>query len=210
MRISNKGIIFQTIETFLEKNLPSKSLKVPSLRNAPDPKSISFSSSVFTSTWTRKNGKGISQADKNLVDLSDDPHIRRGKLDFPLATHQQVLILDIPVDNAVTVTRNDGLDNLNKEIFGQVLVKVSTLGDEVKEVLAGLGSLHHDDERVVPLEAVNHLDNFRTIPQAVQQANLQRHQIIIDLEKEFQLKSYDAKAALINDISMGPGWKINT
>ena len=49
--------------------------------------------------------------------------------------------------------------NLSEEIPGELLLKNALLGDEVEEVFARLGTLHHDDEAVVPFEVVKEADH---------------------------------------------------
>ena len=45
--------------------------------------------------------------------------------------------------------------NLSEKVSRQLLLEHPLLGDEVEEVLAGVGPLHDDDEAVYPLEVVH-------------------------------------------------------
>ena len=49
--------------------------------------------------------------------------------------------------------------DLAEEVSGELLLEDPLLGDEVEEVLARLGTLHHDDEGVVPLKVVQEADH---------------------------------------------------
>ena len=59
---------------------------------------------------------------------------------------EQVLVLDVPVDDSLAVAGDDGLDDLAEEVAGQLLLQLALLGDEIKQILARLRSLHDDDE----------------------------------------------------------------
>ena len=45
--------------------------------------------------------------------------------------------------------------NLSEKVPRQLLLKHPLLGDEVEEVLAGVGPLHDDDEAVDSLEVIH-------------------------------------------------------
>ena len=49
--------------------------------------------------------------------------------------------------------------HLAEEVPGKVFLKDALLCDEVKEVLARLGALHHDDKGVVALKVVDKSDH---------------------------------------------------
>ena len=65
--------------------------------------------------------------------------------------------------------------HLAEEVPGKVFLEDALLCDEVKEVLARLGSLHHDDEGVVALKVVDQPDHPGHVGHPVHEAHLQRH-----------------------------------
>ena len=93
-----------------------------------------------------------------------------------LEVDQQVLVLDVPVDDALPVAGDHRLDDLPEEVPRELLLEEALLGDEVEEVLAGLGPLHDDDVGVVALEAVDQLDHagHPAAGDHVHEAHLQR------------------------------------
>ena len=56
--------------------------------------------------------------------------------------NQQIFILDIPMYDSLLVTSNDSLNDLAEEVLGHLLLEHALLGDEIKEVFAGLWVLH--------------------------------------------------------------------
>ena len=80
-----------------------------------------------------------------------------------LEIDQEIFILDIPMNDPLPMTSDDGLDDLLEELPGQLLLHDALLSDEVEEVFAGLRSLHHDDVGIVALETVDQTDNTRKI-----------------------------------------------
>ena len=71
--------------------------------------------------------------------------------------------------------------DLSEKIPCEVFLEDALLGDEVEEVLAGLGPLHHDDEGVVALEVVDEPDDAGDAGHPVHQADLQGHAVQPDL-----------------------------
>ena len=67
--------------------------------------------------------------------------------------------LDISVDDASPSAGYYCLHHLSEEVPGKLLLKNALLGDEVEKVFARLGTLHHDDEAVVPFEVVKEADH---------------------------------------------------
>ena len=76
--------------------------------------------------------------------------------------HQQVFIFDVAVNDALPITSQHSFHHLAKKVASQVFVEHAFLGDKVEQVLAGFGSLHHDNEGVVSFEAVKDLDHSWT------------------------------------------------
>lgn len=99
----------------------------------------------------------------------DEADVERSQL------HQNVLALDVAMDDAELVAGDDGLEHLVEEDTRQLLVEDALLGDEVEEVLDGLGSLEDDDEGVGTLEPFHQLDDTGYRLDASQQRDLQRH-----------------------------------
>ena len=73
--------------------------------------------------------------------------------------HQQVLILDVAMDDALGVAGDDGLHHLAEKVAGQLLLELPVLGDEVKQVLARRRLVHNVDEAVVALVKVEQADH---------------------------------------------------
>ena len=67
--------------------------------------------------------------------------------------------------------------HLSEEVPGQLLLQHSFLSDEVEQVLAGLGPLHHNNEGVVSFKVIDEADHARDSTHTVHQTNLQRHLI---------------------------------
>ena len=74
-----------------------------------------------------------------------------------------------------------GLTHLSEEVPGETLLQHTLLRDEVEEVLAGLGALHHDDEGVVALEVVDEPDDAGDAGHAVHETDLQGDAVHADL-----------------------------
>ena len=74
--------------------------------------------------------------------------------------------------------RTDLAEKVSRELF----LQNTFLGDEIKQILAWLRSLHHDDEAVVSLEEVNEFDNTINVGDSLHQTNLQRYSVHSDLE----------------------------
>ena len=71
--------------------------------------------------------------------------------------------------------------HLFEEAPGELLLEHPFLRDVVKEILAGLGPLHHDDVGVVAFKVVEQPDDPLFLPQHRHQADLQRHSLLPDL-----------------------------
>lgn len=67
------------------------------------------------------------------------------------------------------------LSHLTEKVSRKLFLQHSLLGDKVKQILAGLRPLHHDDEAVVPLEEVEQLNHAVHGADPVHEANLQRN-----------------------------------
>ena len=104
-----------------------------------------------------------------------------------LEVHQQVLILDVPVDDATSVASNDGLHYLTEEVAGQLLFQHPLFSDVVEEVLAGLWPLHHDDVGVMSLKAVDESDHPGETGHRAHQADLHGNTLSINLEKKLHI-----------------------
>ena len=70
---------------------------------------------------------------------------------------------------------------LSKKVSRQLLLEHPLLGDEVEEVLAGVRSLHDDDEAVDSLEVVHQPHHAGAAAQHVKQAHLQGNFVISNL-----------------------------
>ena len=99
-----------------------------------------------------------------------------------LEVDQEVLVLDVSVDDPLAVASNDRFDNLPEEVPGKLLFQDSLLGDEVKQVLAVRGLLHHVDEGVVPLVEVDQPDDAVDGLNLRQKLQLKRHSVTIHLK----------------------------
>ena len=62
--------------------------------------------------------------------------------------HQNVLVLDVAVDDALVVARHHRLHDLPEEVPRQTLLQIFLLCDEVEHVSALAGPLQHVDEGV--------------------------------------------------------------
>ncbi len=96
--------------------------------------------------------------------------------------HQEVLVFDVPMDDSLAMAGNDGLDDLAEEVPRQLLLKHALLRDVVKEVLAGLGPLHDNDEGVMTFKAVDQLDHSRSAGDNVHQAHFQGDPLTANLQ----------------------------
>ena len=76
------------------------------------------------------------------------------------------------------------LTYLSKEAPGHLLFQDVFLSDEIKEVLAGLGPFHDDDEGVVSFEAVQQLDHARNFGDCYHQTHLHRNSFATYLQKD--------------------------
>ena len=113
-----------------------------------------------------------------------------------LEVDQQVLVLDVPVDDPGRVARDDRLDDLAEEVAREPLLEHALLSDEVKEVLAGRGLLHHVDEGVVELVVVEESDDSGDALDLGEELQLQRDTPFPDLEErtscKLEIKSTEA------------------
>ena len=65
-----------------------------------------------------------------------------------------VLVLDVPVNDPAPVAFENSFEHLGHKVLGGALVQLALLGDEVKEVLGGLGPLQDEDEGIWALVEV--------------------------------------------------------
>ena len=65
------------------------------------------------------------------------------------------------------------LSHLTEKVSRKLFLQHSLLGDKVKQILARLRALHHDDEAVVPLEEVEELHHAVHGADPVHEANLE-------------------------------------
>ena len=100
-----------------------------------------------------------------------------------LEVDQEVLILDVPVDDSLPVASNDSLHHLAEKVPCHLLLKHALLSDEVKEVLAWGGLLHHVDEGVLALVEVQQLDDSGHRLNVGEKLQLQGNSLSIELEK---------------------------
>jgi hypothetical protein len=96
--------------------------------------------------------------------------------------HQQIFILDVTMDHPFSMASDDCLNNLAEKVASQLFIKHTLLRDVIKEILAGFGSLHDNDEGVMPLEAVDQFDHSGSTGHYVHQAYFQRYSFSAHLE----------------------------
>lgn len=104
-----------------------------------------------------------------------------------LQVDEKVLILDVSVDDAFPVAGDDGFDHLAEKVSGKLFFQHALLRDEVKEILARLRPLHHNDEGVVALKAINELDHPRQSRYDVHKADFQGNALSANLEKNKEI-----------------------
>jgi len=105
-----------------------------------------------------------------------------------LQVDQEVLVLDVPVDDSSPPASYHCLHNLAEEVSGELFLEDALLGDEVEEVLARLGTLHHDDEGVVPLKVVQEADHPWETSKEVEEADFQGNTRGANLKEGFVRK----------------------
>lgn len=72
------------------------------------------------------------------------------------------------------MARRDRVDDLTEEEARQAFVKHHPVGDEVEQVLDGLGSLHDNDERVLHFVPVEHADHSAHVGHFLEQTYFER------------------------------------
>jgi len=95
--------------------------------------------------------------------------------------HQQVLILDVPVHDALAVARQHRVHNLAEEIARQLLVQNPLLCDEVKQIFGVRRSLEDVDETVTALIKVNQLNHSLNVLHRAEKLQLQRNSLALKL-----------------------------
>jgi len=80
-----------------------------------------------------------------------------------LHVHEQVLVLNVPVEDADLVDLNQRGNELLEEVSRYVLGQRPLEGDEVKKILDGMGALRYHDETVRFLVVVYELDDTRYV-----------------------------------------------
>ena len=95
---------------------------------------------------------------------------------------QNVLVLDVPVEDATAGHRLHDADDLTEELPGGVLVQRSLLRDEVEEVLDGLRPLHDQDEGVWTLECIQQFDDAADGLRLAEQTHLHGDVVSVHLE----------------------------
>jgi len=76
-----------------------------------------------------------------------------------LEVHDEVLVLEVAVHDALAVAGQHGLHHLAEEAPSELLLQHPLLRDQVEQVLGGCGSLHDVDEGVRALVEVQELDD---------------------------------------------------
>ena len=84
--------------------------------------------------------------------------------------------------------RNRKLSHLTEKVSRKLFLENSLFCDKIKQILAGLGALHHDDEAVVPLEKVQELDHAVHGSNSLHEADLQRNPVQSDLKGYMEIK----------------------
>jgi hypothetical protein len=101
-----------------------------------------------------------------------------------LQIDQQVLVLNVSVDDTLSVASQNSLDHLPEKNSGQLFLQDALLGDEVEEVLAVGGLLHHVDEGVVALVEVKQPDDTVDGLNLRQELELKRNSVSVHLKIE--------------------------
>ena len=89
--------------------------------------------------------------------------------------HQDVLVLDVAVDDALVVARHHRLHDLPEEVARQTLLQTPAVRDHIKQVFRLLGALQHEDEAVRALVEVHQLDDPLHALHGQQQLQLHGH-----------------------------------
>ena len=84
------------------------------------------------------------------------------------------------------------LSHLTEKVSRKLFLQDSLLGDKVKQILARLRPLHHDDEAVVPLEEVKQLHHAVHGADPVHEANLERDPLQPDLKCYMEMINFSA------------------
>ena len=92
-----------------------------------------------------------------------------------LEVEDEVLVLDVPVDDAHGGACEGSLHHLLEEVSGELLLESALVGDVVEEVGAGGGALHDNQEAVLALEPVQETHHPHHILAVVQETHFQRH-----------------------------------
>ena len=87
------------------------------------------------------------------------------------------------MDHPASVAGNHRFHDLPEEVPGQLLLEHAFLGDEVEQVLAGRGLLHHVDEGVDTFVKVKKSDDARHDLDLGQELQLERHSSAVELQK---------------------------
>ena len=95
--------------------------------------------------------------------------------------HQQVLILDVSVHDALAVARQHCVHNLAEEITRQLLVQNPLFCDEVKKIFRVRRSLENVDETVTALIKVNQLNHSLNVLHRAEKLQLQRNSLALKL-----------------------------
>ena len=89
--------------------------------------------------------------------------------------HQDVLVLDVPVDDALAVTRRHSPHNLAEEVSRQTLLEIFLLRYKVEHVDASAGLFHHVNELIFSLEEVQQLNDTLHMLHSVKELELHGH-----------------------------------
>jgi hypothetical protein len=103
----------------------------------------------ISSPWapTRASRHKVSEGLLFLLDEGAGAEVNEAELPG-LKVHEQVLVLEVTMDYAVTMTSNDGGHNLPKELDSKLLVQGTLLCDKIKEVLGVHRLFKHLDKRI--------------------------------------------------------------
>ena len=109
--------------------------------------------------------------DSSALELSVDPVLKEtagaevDQLDLEVVqVDQDVLVLDVPVDDALLVAGDQGGQQLPEDVLGHGLRQGTLFADEVEQVLA-VESLHHNVEAGLHVKVVNEPDHPRNVLQ---------------------------------------------
>ena len=137
-----------------------------SLRKAPEPKSISLSSSDLVST----------SKFSSLMSRWITPFLWQASTVSTTWKWSHVC--------GEKSKRSGRESHLAEKVPGEGLLEDALLCDEVEEVLARFGPLHDDDEGVVALKVVDEPDHAGDVGDAVHEADLQGHLVQSNLQEE--------------------------